>query len=121
MDQNLAQKAISCALLGKWENACKINKLIIKDYPDDVDALNRLARSYAELGEIPKAKTYAKKVLRIDPFNTIASKSLSKWKALKKGDSDSSSVSDPALFLEESGKTKIVSLLHLGSEKIISR
>ncbi|MCH7641011.1 tetratricopeptide repeat protein [Patescibacteria group bacterium] len=121
MKQDLAQKAVSSALSGHWEEALEINKQILKESPKDVDALNRLARTYAELGNLTKARTTAKKVVKLDQFNSIAVKSLEKWKGLKKGETTASGPSSARAFLEEPGKTKIVSLLHLGDAKTIAK
>lgn len=117
---DLAQQAILSALSCEWEKAVIINKEIIKDHPTDVDALNRLARAYSELGKFNLAKKTARKVTKIDPFNTIALKSLSKWKNLHKGKVYSSTPTRAHTFLEEPGKTKIVCLLHLGSTGILA-
>lgn len=121
MKQDLAQKAVSVAISGKWEEALKLNKEILKTNPKDVDAHNRLARAFAELGNLPKAKSTANKVLKIDPFNSIAIKSLEKWKDLKAGETYKSGPSSPQAFLEEPGKTKIVSLIHLGDQKVLAK
>lgn len=118
--KDLAQQAILSALSCEWEKAVSINEEIIKENPEDVDALNRLARAYAELGKFKKARENAQKVIKTDPFNTIALKALSKWKNLKKGETYSSSPTKAHIFLEEPGKTKIVSLLHLGSVKVLA-
>jgi tetratricopeptide (TPR) repeat protein len=117
MQNDLAQKAISSALKANWKNALELNKTILKNDSKDVDALNRLARAYSELGEIDKAKKIAQKVVKIDPHNTIATKALDKWKGLRKGEKASPSKFSARVFLEEPGKTKIVSLLHLGDSK----
>ena len=61
----LAQKAISAALNGNWELAENLNKQILKKNSKDIDALNRLARTYIELGKINKAKGASKKVLEM--------------------------------------------------------
>lgn len=116
----LAQQAILSALSCDWEKAVSINERIIKENPNDVDALNRLARAQAELGKFKKARETAQKAIKIDPFNTIALKSLSKWKNLQKGSSYRSSPTNAHIFLEEPGKTKIISLMHLGSAKILA-
>ena len=121
MNNILAQNAISAALSGDWEKALEINKGIIKQNSKDIDALNRLSKAYAELGDIPKARKTAKKVLQLDTFNSIALKALDKWKGLKKGETYKSGPSSAQVFLEEPGKTKIVSLLHPGSEKILAK
>ncbi len=121
MEGDLAQEAINAALHGNWKIALDLNELILKKYPDDVDSYNRLARAYAELGDLQKARTACQKALTIDPFNSIAAKSLLKWKGLKKGDTYSNAPTNPQTFLEEPGKTKIVSLLFLGSPQILAK
>ena len=84
MDINLSQDAISLALSGDWEKAIETNKKILEKDPRDIDALNRMSRAYAELGKFSTAKKFAQSVLKIDPFNSIATKSLNKWKGLRK-------------------------------------
>ncbi len=114
MNEDLAQKAIAAALKASWKDAVNLNKQILKKDSKDVDALNRLARAFSEVGEIIKAKKTAKKVINIDPHNTIATKALAKWKELREGEKTNPSKFSARAFLEEPGKTKIVSLLHLG-------
>ena len=121
MEKDLAHEAITLALTGNWPKAVETNLIILQDNPNDIDALNRLARAYAETGSLPKARITAQKVLKIDPFNTIANKSLGRWKGLKKGDTYASRPLNPQLFLEEPGKTKIVELLYLGSPEILAK
>lgn len=121
MEIDLAQKAVSAALSGDWSQALKLNKKILTENPKDIDALNRLARAYAEIGNIKKAKDSAEKVLKLDPFNPIASKCLAKWKGLTKGEATGTGPTSGEAFLEEPGKTKIVSLLHLGDSKILAK
>ncbi len=121
MDDGLSQKAIDAALSGNWIEAEKINLTILQDNPKNIDALNRLARSYAERGSFKKAKDTANTVLKYDPFNIIAHKSLLKWKGLKKGDTITSGPSSAQVFLEEPGKTKIISLMHLGDQNTLAK
>jgi tetratricopeptide (TPR) repeat protein len=120
MDNKLAQTAITEALAGNWKEAVTTNKLILKKDPKDTDALVRLARAYAETGELNKAKRYAKKALKLDPFNNIAKKSLEKWKELKDGETITTGTSKAQVFLEEPGKTKLISLIHTGDAKLLS-
>lgn len=121
MDQDLAQQAVESALSGNWDQAVKLNKKILKDAPKDIDSLNRLARAYSELGDMEKARKTAKKVIRLDQFNTIAVKSLEKWKSLKKGETITSGPSSAEVFLEEPGKTKLLPLIQLGDKKTIAK
>lgn len=117
MNSDLSQLAIAAALCGDWQKALEINSEIIKTQGNSPDVLNRVARAYAELGELEKARKTAQKVLDIDPFNTIAHKCLLRWKNIKNGNSKSNSqpnVLSAQTFLEEPGKTRILNLLHLG-------
>jgi len=118
MEISLAQKAISLALAGNWTEAVKVNREILKKNQADTDALNRLSKAHAELGEILKAKATALKVMAIDPTNSIAQKCLEKWRSVKNVSQNNASTISVDSFLEESGKTKLVSLLNLGDSKL---
>jgi len=122
MDKNLEKQAIKAALVQNWEKAIDINKKIIKEDSQNISALNRLARGYWELGDTQKAlKTY-QKVLKIDNSNLIANKNLtrlSKGGKIKKSLPKKRSPFPPKIFLEEPGKTKIVSLVRLAQPNIL--
>ncbi|HJY98389.1 MAG TPA: tetratricopeptide repeat protein [Patescibacteria group bacterium] len=120
MEATLAQKAIDLALSGKWSEAVQANIEILKENPKDIDALNRAARAYAETGNVELARKTAAKVLKIDPINTIALKCLSRWKKVNKIKTDTDLSAGVDAFLEEPGKTKLVSLLHPGDEKVFA-
>lgn len=123
---HLAQRAISAALRCDWEEAIKLNQEILNEYPQDVDALTRCARAYFEVGNLKKAKQLVSKTLKYDPLNTIAKRNLEKWegftiselKSYKKG--SKSEFSYNLDFLEQPGKTKVLTLIHLGDRKLIS-
>lgn len=115
MEINLAQKAINFAINGNWSEAIKINLEILSLNPKDVDALNRLARAYAEIGKLNLAKSSSQKALDLDPVNPIALKSIEKWKSVKNAGRTKTPIAQPDSFLEESGKTKIVNLLNPGN------
>jgi len=117
MDTSAAQIAITFALLGKWNEAVKANLEIISDNPDDTDALNRLARAYWELGKISEAESVTQKVLKIDPVNPIAMKCAEKWKSAEAGIAHTPNPTSTETFLEEPGKTKLITLLNLGDTK----
>lgn len=121
MNKDLAQQAVSQALAGNWKKAIEFNSLILKDNSEDIDALNRLARAHAELGNIKKARSTAQKVIKLDHFNSIAIKSLAKWEGLKQGETIKSGPSSAKVFLEEPGKTKLVKLLHPCGAKVLAR
>src|SRR3989304_5610020 len=77
---SLKKQAIQTALNGDWQNAILFNKDLIKENPQDIDALNRLALAYAITGKINLAKTIYLKVVKIDPLNSIALRNLKKIK-----------------------------------------
>lgn len=121
---NLYQLAIDAALDSKWEEALKINKKIIKDDPQNIDALNRQAKAYMELGKPNLAKKYYSEVLKYDPYNPIALKNLKIMKSFKSNGKDfvpcNQDRLSPSLFLQEPGKTKIVNLLNVAEPQKLS-
>lgn len=122
---NLQRLAIDAALDGRFQDALKLNRKIIKSDSQAVDALNRQARCYMELGKNNLAKKYYSKVLKFDPYNPIALKNLKIIKAFKSDGKhhaiDSQGKVAPALFLQEPGKTKVVTLLKVAEPKTLSK
>jgi len=119
----LKDKAIQAMLLGDWKNAASLNKTLINENPKDIDALNRLAYALTILGKIQDAKSTYRKVLRIDILNQIAIRNIKKLtdlgsKPLTKSLSPVKGVN--SIFLEETGKTKIISLVNTAQPKIIA-
>ena len=102
------QEAINAALENDWEKALRLNQELLEKYPDDIETLNRLARSFGETGKINEAKRLYKKVLGLDPYNQIAERNLRKLSSIKKADiknGQSTSTIKGDFFLEEPGKT----------------
>ncbi len=120
METSLAQKAVSFALTGNWEEALKVNLEILSQNPEDVDALNRLARCYSEMGNVAKAMATTQKVLKIDPVNSIAQKCLLRWKTVRPRESHKPCAQSGEAFLEESGRTKMVTLINPGCSDIFA-
>lgn len=117
---NPAQKAIEAALNHDWQEALVANKEILQKNPEDIDALNRIARAYFEMGEIVKATKYSQKAQALDPINSIARAALEKYQSVKTKDGNENllvSMVDSRIFLEEPGKTKITLLTRLGDPK----
>ncbi len=116
-------EAISAALENNWLRALELNKQLLKKYPDDVDTLNRLARSLMETGNIVEAKKHYNLVLKIDPYNQIAEKnivrlnSLKSWRNKENGSTNSLKAD---LFLEEPGKTIVVGLEDIAMPSVLA-
>lgn len=124
--EQLSALATSQALQGNWEIAIKINKEILQTEARDVDALNRLGHAYTETSRIPEAIAVYRKVLRINPYNTIAGKNLKRFKALKgklkkvRPNSTVPALASENLFLEEPGKTTTVTLTSQAEPKVLA-
>lgn len=121
---SLYEQAIDAALNSEWEEALKINKKIIKLDPQNIDALNRQAKAYLELGKGNLAKKYYSEVLKIDPYNPIALKNLKIMKSFKPNGQalpNNHAKLSPSLFLQEPGKTKMVNLLKVAEPQKLSQ
>ncbi|MEM4230729.1 MAG: tetratricopeptide repeat protein [Candidatus Pacearchaeota archaeon] len=121
---SLKDQAINTALNGDWEKAVVLNKALIKENPNDVDALNRLAFALHVQGKIQAAKTIYQKVLKIDSLNSLALRNLKKLSDTKKLSenfpSNNFSIQTDNLFLEEPGKTKIIELVNVAQPNVIN-
>jgi tetratricopeptide (TPR) repeat protein len=111
--------AIAAALSQNWEQAVKINLSILELDPKNVDTLNRLGFAYLQLGKTKDAKDTYQRVIALDQYNQIAQKNLVKLNN-KNHSSTISPMVSPLMFLEEPGKTKIVSCVNLAPAKIIA-
>jgi len=119
---NLASLAIKQALNGNYETASKVNRKILKEDSQNIEALNRLALAYLHLGKKDKAQALYRKVLRLDRFNPIAKRNLEKLKDISPGKKDGNSQPISEVdFLEEPGKTQQIILVSPGEIKILAR
>lgn len=120
--------AIQSALMGDWQSAIQLNQELLKETPDDIETLNRLAFAFAVLGKVKNAKDVYQAVLKLDGKNPIALKNLkrlseSSLKTNKKGQIAKTAqglVQINNMFLEESGKTKVVELVNVAQAQIIA-
>ena len=116
----LTNQAIQTALQGNWQEAITMNKSLIAENPEDIDALNRLALAYTITGKIKEAKSTYQKVIRIDALNPIALRNLKKIKENKFDlNPKTSNTCINNKFLEEPGKTKVVELVNIAQPKIV--
>ena len=109
--------------MGNWKSAATLNKALINEEPKDIDALNRLAYVFTIMGRIQDARSTYKKVLKIDVLNQIAIKNIKKLTEMgsKKTTKNLFSIKNVNnTFLEETGKTKIITLVNTAQPKIIA-
>lgn len=114
---SLKTQAIQQALVGDWTNAINLNEQILKEIPDDINTLNRLGFAFLSIGNMKDAKTVYEKVLSLDMKNPIAIRNLKRLNG-----PSNRKVSTPLnnLFIEETGKTKIIELINIADKKVIS-
>lgn len=116
MSSHISQ-AIQTALIGDWEKAIELNKEILKEYPDDINTLNRLGFAMLSVGNHDEAKSLYEKVLSLDMKNPIAQRNL---KRINSGNNLKANITLNNLFIEETGKTKIIELLNIADKKVLS-
>ncbi|MEN9407951.1 MAG: hypothetical protein RLZZ455_1167 [Candidatus Parcubacteria bacterium] len=115
-------QAIQTALNGDWQNAIELNTQILKETPEDIDALNRIGFAYASMGNLKLAKSSYQKVLALDAQNPIALKNLKKLSGHDgKTIPTISFVQMNNIFIEEPGKTKVIELLNVADQKAIGK
>ena len=119
-----SKQAIALAMQGRWREAIAINQEIIDNFPNDVEAYNRLGRAYMELGMYSEAKEAYGQAMELDPYNTIAKKNLQRLshigEALVSSEGDSPKA-EPHHFIEEVGKAGVVELYQLAPKEIVAR
>jgi tetratricopeptide (TPR) repeat protein len=132
--QQLSKEAIDFALQGRWEEAEAVNKDIIKRFPTDVEAYNRLGRALTELGDFDRAKKAYFKALKLAPENAIAKKNLARLTSLSESMATLSSNPQEAstwraqvrrvaldLFITEMGKAGVVNLHNVASGDVLAK
>ncbi|MFC1950705.1 tetratricopeptide repeat protein [Chloroflexota bacterium] len=119
-----SKQAIALAMQGRWREAIAANKSLIENFPNDVDAYNRLGRAYMELGEYSWAKEAYSRTVELDPYNTIAKKNLHRLSHLEEGEVGSEEAShkvEPQHFIEETGKAGVVCLYRLAPREVLAK
>ena len=119
LKQQRSKEAIDLAMQARWQEAVNINKEIVKNYHEDVDAYNRLGRAYMELGKYKQALDAYKSTVKLDPYNAIASRNIRRLNDIK--DTDAGEVEtgtvEPQQFIEEIGKAGVVALNELAPKE----
>ena len=116
--------AVQLAIAGKWEEAIKLNKLIIETFGPAEEVQNRLGKALSELGKYKEAKAAYEAALKLNPQNGIAKKNAMRIDALihqKDGLKGGPSKVDLNLFVEEMGKTVTTTLDAHGDKDLCSR
>lgn len=120
INQLLEQKAIDAAVNSDWKKAVKINKEMLVNTKDDVDANLRLGYAYLQSNKLRLAKKTFLSVLKLQPKNNIAEEHLERInilnsKKLKRRENCVRYNSE--LFIEVPGKTRAIHLVNLGRKE----
>ncbi len=122
-----AERAIALALRNKWAEAADVNRTILEDTADDVDALNRLAKALLELGEMDQARDSLKRVVALAPSNIIAQRNVERLTRTEADKSEHPLPTNPGtifsldIFMEEAGKSTTTSLIDTGDSAVFQR
>ena len=118
------KQAIDLAMQGRWREAIAANRTILEDFPNEVDAWNRLGRAHMELGEYQQSREAYHRTAQLDPFNTIARKNLQRLNYLGEVKVTAESTArkvEPHRFIEDIGKAGVVTLYHLAPTEVRAR
>ena len=114
-----AKRAVALAMKSRWSEAVETNMSILGEFPEDLEANLRLGKALTELGRHKEAKSAFQRALELSPHNAIAKKNLDRLTQLG-DDAPRENVGNkpaPKVFIEESGKAGVTSLINLVSPK----
>jgi hypothetical protein len=121
--RQVSKQAIALAMQGRWREVVVANKTLIDNFPDDIDAHNRLGRAYMELGDYALAREAYEKTIKLDRHNTIAQRNLNRLSVL--GGSTVAAVQaqkvEPQQFIKEVGKAGVVALVSLARPEVLAK
>jgi hypothetical protein len=120
----LTDQAVQAALEGDWPRATEINKAILESSPDDIEARSRYGRALLELGRVDEARAAYGEVLKVEPHNLIANRTLQRLTTLgevNKKPIQTKTKTQPRLFIEDMGKTGIVRLINTAPPPVMAR
>ncbi len=124
LKRDLSREAVNLALEGGWERATEVNKAILELFTEDVEAMNRLAKAFIEMGHYTDAKAVLDRVCEVAPYNNIAKKNRARLEQMSASPSDGKQIRKPTgvpqLFIEESGKSSTTVLRNVPDKKTIS-
>jgi tetratricopeptide (TPR) repeat protein len=124
-----AEEAIALALRNRWPEAVEANRAILEATPEDIDALNRLAKALLELGRTAEAREAVNRAVALAPTNAIARKNaerLMRLEAQQAAEQEPPSTPGHAsfsldLFIEEAGKSTTTTLVEPGEPGVLHR
>ena len=119
--KEMAKRAIAMAMQNRWPEAVETNTAILSDFPEDLEAYNRLGKAMSEQGRVGEAKDAFQRALDISPHNSIARKNLDRLMKVEDADVGSGAGVGRAghTFIEESGKAGVTSLMSVAPANVL--
>ena len=118
------EKAIQLAMQSRWEEAANLNREMLELFPNDVDTLNRLGKALLGLGRYEDSLESYRQAHKVDPTSTIAQKNIQRLEKLVEEHAappPAPTAIDPRLFIEESGRTAVTTLVDLGRAEDLAK
>ena len=122
--RQITKQAINLAMEGNWQESININKQLLENFPNDVEAYNRLGKAYLELREYGLAEEAYTKALELDQYNLIAKKNLQRLSLIGGKASEEPMApekADPHVFIEETGKAAVMNLYQTAPQDTLIR
>jgi hypothetical protein len=124
--RRLQSQAVDFAARNRWQEAVETN-LQLLSLGEDTDTLNRLGKAYFELSQLAEARDAYQRALKLTPNNPIARKNLERIEDLLARSVTAHAQSktgrqlvDLRLFITETGKTAITSLIDVPRTSTLS-
>lgn len=115
----LEEQAIQAAKTQDWNAAINVNRQLIEENAEDIQAFIRLGVAQVQLSQIAEAKQSFTQALALDKSNQLAKKHLLK---LENNQTITlSTLPDDEQFIEEPGKTKTVELHRLAGREQLEK
>lgn len=122
----LANRAVSHARTGQWDDAIHTNRELIAQSPGDVEAHNRLGKALSEVGKVKEAISAFQRSMDLRPGNPIATRNLERLKQLENADSTVAIVNrtakaNPAVFMAARGSAVLSELKKSAPPRILAK
>ena len=113
--KDLSRKAVALAMKSRWKEAATVNRAVLKDFPRDLEAWNRLGKALSELGCVAEARDAFRNALEVSPHNSIARKNFERLERLGEDEQPSLVIGGATAqaFIEEGGNSGVTSLVGL--------
>ncbi|MBP8252712.1 MAG: hypothetical protein KAX40_10125 [Herpetosiphon sp.] len=119
----LVEQAINDAATNQWDSAAELNEKAL-ELGEDAETYNRLGKAYQELNRLKEAVETYYKTLKIAPNNVIAQRNIAKLEPRLNSSTTHNErareIVDLRLFISETGKTGITTLMNLAHANVVS-